>query len=82
MDKNELKNVILELFDLQCKLNAMLAEKDSFSEEKDLRIAYCPKKLTRLSPRRTRSGLILTHGWQRGASATRNVKVFSGLYHI
>ncbi len=39
MDKSELKDVILELFEQQRELNAMLAEKDRLSAKKELQIA-------------------------------------------
>ncbi len=48
MDKSELKDVILELFEQQRDLYAMLAEKDRLSAEKDLRIASLSEKLDTL----------------------------------
>ncbi len=48
MDKSELKDVILELFEQQRELNAVLAEKDRLSAEKDLQIASLSGKLDTL----------------------------------
>ncbi len=48
MDRSELKDVILELFEQQRELNAMLAEKERLSAEKDLRIASLSGKVDTL----------------------------------
>ncbi len=48
MDKTELKNVILELFEQQRELNARLAEKDRIAAEKDSLIASLSEKLDTL----------------------------------
>ncbi len=48
MDKSKLKDVILELFEQQCELNSVLAEKDRLSAEKDLQIVSLSGKLNTL----------------------------------
>ncbi len=48
MAKSELKDVILELYEQQCELNTVLAEKDRLSAEKDLQIASLSGKLDTL----------------------------------